>query len=228
MPDTATPEIIGSGLNQFVTGRNEDMANSWELGKFSRSDFYQSNMLPVHTAGTIGDDGETMTVVSINAAGNQLTLNGVTASTATLKTGDIIEFNDSVAGQPNMRFLTYIGHRASDQKVQVRIAGDAISDGTGQIVVDIFPSLVSDATLPEANINNAVAAGMELKCLPSHRAGLIVGGDALYLAMPSLPDQSPFATSKDSDPETGVSMRVTKGTKFAENEMGIVLDCIAG
>lgn len=228
LPDVAVPQIVGSGLNQFAINRNNEMANSWDLGNFSNANFYQSNLLPLHTAGTIGDDGETMTVVSINAAGNQLTLNGVTASTATLKEGDVIEFNDGVSGHPNMRFLTYVGHLPSDQKVQVRLTADATADGSGQIVADIFPALVSDATNSAQNINNAVAAGMQLKCLPSHRAGFVVGGNAMYLAMPQLPDEEPYATARDADPETGVALRVYKGTKFGENERGFVCDAIYG
>lgn len=228
LPDTAVPAIVGSGLSQFVMNRNEELANSWELGKFSNSDWYQSNLLPLHTAGSIGDDGETMTVVSINPAGTQLTLNGVTASTATLKEGDIIEFNDNVTGHPNMRFLTYVGHKPCAQKVQVRVTADATADGTGEIVVDIFPALVSDLTSPNANINNAVAAGMELKCLPSHRAGVIIGGNALFLAMPKLPDEDPFPTASEYDPDSGVSLRVYRGSKFGENERGFVTDCIWG
>lgn len=228
MSDLAIPAIIGQDLTAFVPNRNEKLANSWELGSYGGADFYSSNLLPLHKAGTIGNEGETMTVVSINAAGNQLTMNGVTASTATLKAGDIIEFNDNVSGQPNMRFLTYIGHQPSGQNVQVRVTADATADGSGQIIASISPALISDPTNAQRNINNPVAAGMTLKALPNHRAGLIVGGDAAFLALPRLANEDPFPTSSETDPETGVSMRVYFGSKFGQNERGFVVDQIWG
>ena len=52
---------------------------------------------------------------------------------------------------------------------------------------------------------------MQCKVLPSHRAGLICAGDPLFLAMPRLPDQSPFYTGNETDPDTGVSTRLYYG-----------------
>ena len=43
--DTSIPAVIGSGLNQFATNRNNEIANSWELGSFSHCDFMQTNLL---------------------------------------------------------------------------------------------------------------------------------------------------------------------------------------
>lgn len=228
LPDTEVPAIIGTGLNQFATSRNNEIANSWELGAFSNTNWCSSNLLPLHTAGSIGNDGETMTVVSINAAGDELTLNGVTASTATLHENDIIEFNDDVSGHDNIRYLTRQGHQTSGQKVQVRVTSTATADGTGQIVASIYPALNSDTTDAAHNISTAVAAGMELKAYPNHRAGVIYGGGALYLGMPKLPSEDPFPTANEYDSESGCSIRVYYGSKFGENERGFVSDAIWG
>src|SRR5690606_41329855 len=65
LSDIAQAAIVNTGLNQFVQNRNEKAAMSWDVGDFNRASFYISNLLPVHTAGTVGEDGLTLTVVSV-------------------------------------------------------------------------------------------------------------------------------------------------------------------
>lgn len=228
LPLIDVPAIIGSGLTQFAPKRNDEIAYSWMLGDYDQTEWYRSNLLPIHTAGSVGQAATTLTVVSINAAGDQLTLSGAALSDAdAIKENDLLSFDDGVSGQPNMRYLTFIGHTESASPVQIRATADAASDGSGDVVVSIDPPLVSAAG-KDQNINNAVAAGMELSTLPSHRAGLIYGGDALYLGMPRLPEQEPFPTANAVDPDSGVSMRLYYGTKFGENQKGFVNDVIWG
>lgn len=65
---------------------------------------------------------------------------------------------------------------------------------------------------------------MQVTFLPSHRAGMVVGGDAFYIAMPQLPDQRPFDTANEYDPETAVSLRMTYGSILGANQKGIIYD----
>jgi hypothetical protein len=228
LSDIDVPAIIGSGLSQFAPKRNDEIAYKWMVGDYDSCEWYRSNLLPVHTAGNVGENATTLTVVSINAAGDQITVNtGGGADADAIKENDLLQFSDGVSGQPNMRYLTFIGHTESANPVQVRATADAPADGSGDVVISIDPPLVSAAG-KDQNINNAVAAGMELTALPSHRAGLIYGGDALYLAMPRLPEQEPFPTANAVDPDSGVSMRLYYGTKFGENQKGFVNDVIWG
>ncbi len=225
IPNVKMPAIVGNGLNQFATSRNDKIANTWVIGEFSGVSWYQSNLLPTHVAGTIGQNAITLTVDSINGAGTQIVLSG--AGTDDIKNGDILTFQDGVTGQPNMRFLTFTGHATSSQKVQVRATADAVP-AAGVVTVNIFPALVSTAVDRNQNINNAVAAGMEMKALPNHVAGLLFHEPALMLAMPRLPDQPPFATSSLTDPDSGCSTRLYYGTKLFENLVGMVNDVIWG
>lgn len=228
IPDINVPAIVGTGLNEFALDRNNRTAMSWELGDFARCEWNSSNLLPVHNAGNVGNNATTLTVVSINAAGDQLTMSGAAAADANaIKEGDLLQFQDGVAGQPNMRYLTFIGHEVSANPVQIRATADVASDGAGQVIVPIFPALV-DAAGQNQNINNAVAAGMELKALPDHRAGLIYAGDALYLGMPRLPEEVPFPTANHMDPDSGASMRMYYGSLFGQNQRGFVHDIIWG
>lgn len=227
LPSVAEAGIVASGLNQFVMDRNEEIAMSWEVGNFSDAMWYRSNLLPIHTAGTIGNTGADLVVVSLTGSG--ATLNVTTTAGGTFKAGDILRFSDGVSGQPNMRFLTYTGHEPCSQSVDVRVLADVTADGTtGAAALSIYPALISDTTNANANINNAIAAGMQLKAFPTHRMGLIVGGNARYLAMPRLADESPFATASEYDADTQCSLRVYYGSVFGQNERGFVVDAIWG
>jgi hypothetical protein len=65
---------------------------------------------------------------------------------------------------------------------------------------------------------------MQLLTFPSHRCGGILGGDAMYIAMPQLPDQDPFSTANEYDADTGTSMRLTWGSQFGKNQTGMIYD----
>lgn len=235
IPDTIVPTIVGNGLQQFVPRRNDDIAMSWEIGKYGSPevDYYQSNLLPIHTAGTIGDTWPVneLTVVSTNDPTGenitQITFSGAPADDPdAIKYADMLEFVDGVSGQPNLRWLTFYGKHPSAQKVQFRARADAASIGTN-VTVNIYPAL-SSVSGPKKNISQNIVAGMKVQVMPSHRAGGIISDNALYIAMPKLPDQRPFDSSSEYDPETGVSMRFTYGSKFGENEKGLIYDSLWG
>lgn len=232
LSDIAIPDIINSGLNQFVQKRNEELAMSWMVGAFDNSEFYRSNFLPVHTSGNVGINGTTLTVISTNdPTGNnvtQITFSGATASDANaILAYDSFQFLDGVSGQPNIRFLTFIGHGVSAQNVQDSVTVNAGADGSGHVTVTLSYPLVWAPTANQ-NLSTAIQAGMQVKFLPSHRCGMIVGGKALFLAMPQLPDQVPFPTAAEYDEDTGVGLRSYYGTVFAQNQQGYVHDCIWG
>lgn len=223
LPISNIPDIIGSGLTQFATDRNNEIADSWKLGRFSQAEWYQSNLLPVHTAGTVGQTATTLTFVSINPAGTQITFSGAAVSDPdAIKENDLFEFTTDV------RFLTFIGHIASSQRVQFRATADAASTAGGQVTVDIFPALISTSGDRNQNLTRALAITDTATVLPSHRAGAIIGGNALYLAMPKLPEEHPYASVSEFDPDSGVSMRLTYGSTFGKNQMGFINSVIWG
>lgn len=241
LSDIAVPDIVGSGLNQFSPNRNDDMAMSWELGPFSRCEWYQSNLLPVHIAGTVGQQGYVLTVVSTtkNANGEITNILFVqdtsnTNDASAVLQYDKFQFSDNVSGQPDLRFLTFIGHFTSNSPVQFAAAATAASNatGNGQINVSLYPPLlpgaVQAASSNTMNINVDIVAGMQATVLPSHRAGMVNAGDPLFLAMPKLPGQEPFYTASEYDEDTGVAMRCYWGTIFGQNLQGMVHDCIWG
>ena len=233
LSDVAIPSIVNSGLQQFALNRNNELANSWELGKFSNCEWYQSNLLPIHVAGSNGIAGTTLTVVSttLNAAGQvtAITFSGSSAANdvAAVLQYDKFQFNDGVAGQPNLRYLTFTGHQPSANPVQFMATASATSTAGSQVTVSIYPPLQAVAGANQ-NLNTQIVAGMQVSVLPSHRAGMITAGDPLFLAMPRLPEEVPFPTSSKTDPDTGVSMRMYYGSKFGENQRGMIHDVIWG
>lgn len=233
LSDLTYPGIINSGLNQFALDRNNREAMSWEVGEFARCEWYQSNLLPTHTAGTEGQSGSTLTVVSVtkNAddAVTSITFSGTHSATDanSVKAFDKFQFNDGVSGQPNLRFLTFIGHTPSQSPVQFAATANAASTGGSQVTVSITPPLKASSGHNQ-NITSEIVAGMTVFVLPSHRCGLIMAGEPLFLGMPKLPEEVPFPTSTSTDPDTGVSLRQYYGSLFGQNQRGMVHDVIWG
>lgn len=223
--DVSIPAVVGSGLQEFATDRNNDIANSWMLGKFSNAEFMSSNLLPVHTAGTVGNNGTVLTVSAIDPTGTQVTFTGAGAG-ETLVEGDILTFATPAPASNSLFFLHFVGHKTSGQQVQVRVTADAV-EGGGSITATVFPALIDTAGVANQNINQALV-GNEAGALPDHRAGLICSGDPLFLAMPRLPTEVPFPTANVIDPDSGASMRMYYGSVFGQNERGFVNDCIWG
>ncbi len=239
LPVANIPAIVGTGLNQFAMTRNNESAYSWELGRFSNTDWVESNLLPTHVSGTIGNTAppnNVMTVVSTNdptgANVTQITFTypGSLTDANAVKAGDLFQFNDGVSGQPNMRFLTFIGHRVSQQPVQFRAIADAAStSGTITVSVQTINGVgLVWAQNQNQNINNTIVAGMTVTPIPSHRAGCLMSGDQYYLAMPRLPDESPFTTVNMTDADSGASIRHYFGSQFGMNNRAYVRDSIWG
>lgn len=239
LPVANIPAIIGTGLNQFAVNRNNKDAMDWELGPFANATWYESNLLPTHVSGTIGDTAapnNVMTVVSTNDPTGQnvtqITFTEPTGGTDAnaIKAGDLFQFNDGVSGRPNMRFLTFIGHRPTQQPVQFRAIADAATvAGTVTVSVQTINGVgLVWAQNQNQNINNAIQAGMTVTPLPSHRAGILMSGDQFYMAMPRLPDESPFTTVTSVDADSGASIRHYFGSQFGMNNRAYVRDAIWG
>lgn len=229
LSDLAVPSIVNSGLNQFALNRNNEIANSWEVGRFDNTDWYRSNFLPVHISGTTGTGAQTLTVVSIDSTGTQLTVSGANNSdSGAVLANDLFQFQDGVGSYPNLRYLTFIGHKPSGNPVQFRATVNAGSTSGGNVTLTIDPPLISQAGNINQNLNYPIQSGMQIKGLPSHRRGLVCSGDAMFLAMPQLPDQTPFPTANKADEMSGAAIRFTQGATFGQNQNGFIFDAIWG
>ena len=230
IPNMAVSNIISQGLNKFILDRNNEAYNSWELGKFGKFDWYRSNLLPVQIAGTLGNVGAILPITSFvtdsDGGISSITCSGAGTDATAINAGDLGFFMDGVAGQPNIRYLTYTGHNPSELQVQFQATANA-SSSAGNVTFSILPKLYS-APGKNQNISVPVAPGMQIQFLPSHRAGVMYSGKPFYLGMPRLPDQAPFATAQKSDPVSGASIRFTQGAAFGQNITGFIWDQIWG
>lgn len=230
LPNMTVSNIINNGLSKFVLDHNNQVFNSWEIGRFDKFDYYRSNLLPIHTAGTLGDSGAVLTVTSFvtDADGgiSSITCSGAGTNANATRKFDLAWFQDGVSGQPNIRYLTYQGHIPCEVPVEFQITTNSASS-SGNVTFGIFPKLYSNAGKNQ-NISAPIAVGMQIKLVPSHRAGVMYSDMPFYLAMPRLPDQSPFATAQKADPESGASIRFTQGAAFGQNVYGFIFDSIWG
>ncbi len=241
LSDLAYPPIINSGLNQFTLERGNRECNSWEIGRFSNCEWYQSNLLPTHVAGDYGNNGAVLTVVStvLNADGAvyQITFSSsipLASDPSAVLQYDSFQFNDGVSGFPNLRFLTFIGQEPSQSPVQFAAAANAASLANGNVTVTLTTPLLPGGNPnqspqgQEMGITSQILPGMQVSVLPTHRCGLIMSGNPLFLAMPKLPDEVPYPTSIQTDPDSGASLRQYYGSLFGQNQRGMVHDIIWG
>jgi hypothetical protein len=232
--DVDIPPVVGSGLNEFALDRNNSSANSWELGRFSGSNFYTSNLLPVQTAGTVGNLQEELTLTAIDPTGTILTFSGATDDANAINENDILTFDfPGSTNTTGIRFLTFNGHITSNQLPQVRATATAAAVA-GVVIVTVFPALIGidlNPTDPNSNVNidpSTLTGVLNARALPDHRAGFICSGNPLFLGMPTLPEEIPFPTANGMDPESGASMRSYYGSQFGANTHGFVNDIIWG
>jgi hypothetical protein len=229
LDDMTMPDVVNSNLAQFVTSRNDKEANSWEVGEMSKCKFYEDQLLPVHTAGTEGQAGSTLTVVSTtkNSEGaiTAITFSGCdSASDAdSVKAYDKFQFNDGVSGYTNVRFVRWFGHQATQSPCQFSATVDAESTAGSQVTVTVNPPLQPTAGA-EQNINVDIVAGMQVSVLPSHRCGVIMAGNPLFLAMPQMGNKTPYPSSNSIDPDSGISLRTYYGSAYGIPNDGIVHD----
>lgn len=239
LPSTYISQIVGSGLNQFAQNRNDDLANKWMIGKLGKYEVYESNMMPEHISGTIGDAAEpnnVLTVVSVNdPTGANVTEIVCTEPTGgtdpdAIKIGDMFQFLD-VSGLPKLRFLKFIGHRPSAQKVQMVATADR-GTTAGTVTIKIRTTnevgLCWQANNANRNLNAAIQPGMKIVVRPSHKAGGIMSGSPLYLAMPRRAPMTPYPSVSETDKETGASIMHYWGVLFGQNNMSYVRTSLWG
>ena len=230
LPDFATPSIVQSGLNQFAPDRNDKLANSWELATYSKCNFMMSNQLQTHIAGTEGQAGSVLTVVSTtkNADGQitAITFSGTDGASDvdSIKAGD--RFTITTA---NTSLLQFVGYNPSANPIQFMAASDAASTGGSQVTVTLAtPLFPGDSVSDAISISTDLTAGMTASVANSHVAGCIYSGEAHQIANPQLPDQDPFATAWQTDEMTGASLRVTHGAQLGQGTVRVGVDAIAG
>jgi len=224
IPASIVPTMVQSGLSDFAIDRGNRDAMKWELSNQADCDWFKCTTLPTQIAGTVGNSGLTLTVVSTvldsNGAVVEIVFSGApTSDSNAVHKYDKFQFVDNVSGQPNMRLLSFVGHLPIAHPVQFVAQANCASDGGGLVSVPLNPPLQAAAGQLQ-NINNPIVAGMKVTVLGDHTTGLLMQGDPLMLAFAPLPEKDPFKSVTVTDPNTKVSLRLTYATKPFEPEEG--------
>lgn len=230
MPTTAAARTIQTGLQQFVTKRNEELSLKGEIGYLGGVQdiiFAQNNMLGVHISGTMADDpinlstGYTITSVTPDnivdpddgkgTNTSTIVLSGVPAG-LTVKANDLIDIGQLVLADP-LKFLTFTGYQVSEAPVQGRVLANAV-EAANSITFQVSPALIFDGpeTNPFRNLNRAIVPGTDtVRFVRSHSQGLLYYGEYGKWVAPTLPDTEPFPSASVRSVDTGVSFRAYHG-----------------
>lgn len=247
VPDILMPSFIDNGLNQFATSRNNDIANTWEVGDITGTKVLSAQILPEHVAGAgpnlVAPD--TLTLITVSLDGGTLTFGGASIDTSGtpgvfyFNKGDVFEFKlDTVNGPLKYLFFNNGSNSnlVSANNVQCVVDADTDSDGAGVVIVTINnnatggrnplifdPGVSKENNLSRALVTGAPGTGDEIRVIGNHRVGLICNSQALFASLPRLPNEGPYMSSfNDPDPSSGISVRLTYGAKPFEDFKGFV------
>lgn len=228
IPMQELPQLIDNASTKFAPTRNDKIVLDWMLGNFAQTEWYDSNLLPVHYAGNVGESAATLTLTEWNDLTGQnitqLTFSGAgTSDVNAIKSGDLFMFSNA----SKLKFLTDIGQAPTNLNVQFRATSDSGSDGSGNVTINIYPSLAW-AYQNTQNINKQLLAGMTVTSLPTHRAGVLLAGNPFYVAMPRLPSTQPYPSAEHTDADSGLSMQSFFGYIISEAIHAYVDQAIIG
>ena len=215
--------LKGALLNNFTPVFNEDIVRSSAIGHLSYFDIFQSQNIKHHIAGAGPRlySSDALLVNGAVASGNTIVMNGATISiTDYFVAGDLI----SIAG---VQSVNPVGRAATGQDMQWVVTANASSDGSGNITVQVSPSIISDTLNPNRNVSNAVPNDAPVTMVTSHNVNVAYPSRGLDIVCPPLYKlQVPYA-SVAVDPETGLSLAVTQTGDILgyQNYMRIDLLC---
>ena len=216
--------LKGALLNQFTPVFNEEIVRQSAIGHLSYFDVFQSQNLVRHIAGA-GPTLHPADPLLVNGAvgsGNIIIMDGATATvTGYFLPGDLI----SIAGVQSVNPISRAG---TGQDMQFVVTAPANSDGAGNIVVQVAPSIISSTSSPLQNVSNAIPDNAVVTMVPSYNVNVAYPSRALDIVCPPLYKlQVPYA-SVAIDPETGLSLAVTQTGDILGYQNFMRLDILCG
>lgn len=226
LDDSAT--LQNSLANQFNTGINTPILNDASLGGLAGFDIFEDQAIQKHV-GYTGDIGTPIVGVVIPDTATTFAIAGLTGSiTGIIKKDTLLTFDDAWAVDP-------VRHQAIAKKFQVRVTADVDSaaDGTATVPFVVSPSnpaLNTDPTSPFQNavgiaVANSIAAGTPITVSQNYNANICYTDMALYCAMPRMEAFGWAKSSVYTDPNSGVSVRVSIESDVMNNKDYIRMDC---
>lgn len=216
--------LKGALLNQFTPVFNEEIVRQSAIGHLSYFDVFQSQNLVRHIAGAgpTLHPGDALLVNGAVGSGNIIIMDGATATvTGYFLPGDLI----SIAGVQSVNPISRAG---TGQDMQFVVTSPANSDGAGNIVVQVAPSIISSTSSPLQNVSNPIPNNAVVTMIPSYNVNVAYPSRALDIVCPPLYKlQVPYA-SVAIDPETGLSLAVTQTGDILGYQNFMRLDILCG
>jgi P22 coat protein - gene protein 5 len=215
--------LKGALLNNFTPVFNEDIVRSSAIGHLSYFDIFQSQNIKRHQAGAgpTLHSSDPLLVNGAVASGSTILMDGATINiTDYFVVGDVI----SIAG---VESVNPVGRASTGQDMQWVVTANASSNGSGQLSVQVSPSIISDTQNPNRNVSNVIPDDAPVTMVGSHNVNVAYPSRGLDIVCPPLYKlQVPYA-SVAVDPETGLSLAVTQTGDILgyQNYMRIDLLC---
>lgn len=214
---------LKSGLvGNFTPVYNEDIVRNSAIGHISYFDAFQSQNIYTQVAGVgpVTYSSDTLTVTNTVTSGSTIVLGGATASqTNYFNAGDII----SIAGVNSVNPISYSD---TGQNMQFVITAAANSSGAGAVTITVSPAI--DTSDARRNVTGPVLATSAVTTVPSHRVNVAYTRRSLDIICPPLDRLEVAKCSVETDPRTGISLRVaTQGDIFSDTNI-MRIDVLAG
>ena len=216
--------LKGALLNNFTPVFNEDIVRQSAIGHLSYFDIFQSQNIKNHIAGAGPrlHSGDTLLVNGAVASGNTIAMDGATINiTDYFVVGDLI----SIAG---VQSVNPVGRAATGQNMQFVVTANASSNGTGDIVVTVAPTIISDTSNPNRNVSNPVPNNAAVTMVGSHNVNVAYPSRGLDIVCPPLYKLQVPYSSVAVDPETGLSLAVTQTGDILGYQNYMRLDLLCG
>lgn len=198
--------LKSSLLNNFTPVFNEDIVRQSAIGHLSYFDIFQSQNIVRHIAGAgpTLHSGDTLLVNGAVSSGNTIVMDGATISiTNYFVPGDLI----SISGVSSVNPLS---RQSTGQNMQFVVTANASSDGSGNLTVQVNPTIISNSSSPLQNVSNAIPDDAVVTMVGSYNVNLAYPARGLDIVCPPLYKLQVPYSSVAIDPETGLSLAVTQ------------------
>ena len=216
--DSVTSAALVNGMTNFFNPTTELSEQFLEgaMGRASNFDFYENELVPVHTTGTMAGSANVY-VNGANQTGTSLILAGFTAG-ATLTQGTVM----TLAGTNKIHQETKQSFGSLQQFVATLDAGGLgfyTADAGGNMTVNISPAIIPATALPANPYSNVTA---------SPTSG--VAGSVVFTGAASTSYGQNLAYHKDAFTFVTGDMTIPKGMDMAyrEESEGISLRIVRG
>ncbi len=158
------------------------------IGHLAGFDFFKTNFLTRQIAGAGEAGGSPPTGFKLGGivtngpitGGNTIEVSGVVASTLVFREGDSIEIADA-AGVFMVNPLTY---EPLSQRAQFVVTADVISDGGGNAVIPVNPTIVISGA--RQNISAAIPDGAQILLADDHNVSIAFHNQSIVFAAPPI------------------------------------------